>query len=124
MKKILVAEDDPALRELLRENLHLLGYQVDEAGDGEEALRKIEETHPDLVLLDIQMPKLDGISVVKRLRQDPRFARLLVVAVTGFAMRGDREKGMESGFDNYLAKPVSSKELKKLLDELLGIAKA
>ena len=120
MKKILVAEDDPALRELVRETLGMLGYEVIEAVDGEEALRKVRESPPDLVLLDIQMPKLDGQGVLKQIRQDPKLAHLPVVALTGFAMRGDKEKGLATGFDNYLAKPVAGKELKKLLKDMLG----
>jgi CheY-like chemotaxis protein len=120
VKKVLVAEDDPALRELVRETLSLLGYEVVEAADGEEALRKIQESVPDLALLDMQMPKLDGAAVIQRIRSDPRLAKLPVVALTGMAMRGDRESGLESGFDDYLTKPVSAKELKKLLAEMLG----
>lgn len=120
MKKILVAEDNAALRELVRETVEGLGYEVIEAVDGEEALRKIRESPPDLVLLDIQMPKLDGTAVLQRIRQDQRLAALPVIALTAFAMRGDREKGIEAGFDNYLAKPVAVRELKKLLKEMLG----
>src|SRR4051812_31739737 len=101
MKKILVAEDDPALQELIAAKLELLGYQVTVAGDGEQALRKMAETIPDLVLLDIQMPILDGKAVVQRMRKDPRFAGIPVIALTAFAMRGDREKALEAGFDNY-----------------------
>jgi CheY-like chemotaxis protein len=120
MKTILIAEDDPALRELVRETLDMLGYNILEAVDGEDALRKIRLSPPDLVLLDIQMPKLDGAGVLKQIRQDPKLAHLPVVALTGFAMRGDKERGMEAGFDNYLAKPVAGKELKNLLKEMLG----
>ena len=89
MRKILVAEDDLASRELIREILEARGYEVVEVGDGQEAVQKIAEKKPDLVLLDIQMPLLDGFGVLRQLRQDSRFASLPVVAVTSYAMGGD-----------------------------------
>lgn len=113
MKKILVAEDDQPSRELIREILETCGYQVLEARDGREALQRVEETAPDLVLLDIQMPAMDGSAVLRQLRQDSRFASLPVVAVTAYAMRGDREKALAAGFDAYLTKPLNAAALKK-----------
>ena len=121
MRKILVAEDDPASRELLRDILSAWGYDVVEACDGGEALRKIEETGPDLVLLDIQMPVLDGFAVLCQLRQDPRFAALPVVAVTAYAMRGDREKTLKAGFNAYLSKPVDATALRTRIEQLLRV---
>lgn len=120
MKRILVAEDDPAGRELIREILEPHGYQVIEAADGREALRKIEETEPDLILLDIQMPGLDGYAVVRELRRHPRFAALRVVALTAFAMRGDREKVLAAGFDAYLTKPIDTATLRTEIEHWLG----
>jgi CheY-like chemotaxis protein len=92
MTKILIAEDNAVNRELLRELLEMRGYTVVEACDGEEALHMIEQTHPDLLLLDIGMPVLDGFGVMRKIRENPRFASLPVVAVTAYAMQGDREK--------------------------------
>ena len=120
MKKILVAEDDQPSRELIREILETCGYQVLEARDGREALQRVEETAPDLVLLDIQMPAVDGSAVLRQLRQDSRFASLPVVAVTAYAMRGDREKALAAGFDAYLTKPLNAAALKKQIEQLLG----
>ena len=120
MRKILVAEDDPASRELLLEILRAVGYDVVEACDGGEALRKIQETGPDLVLLDIQMPVLDGFAVLRQLRQDPRFAALPVVALTADAMRGDREKTLSASFDAYLSKPVDATALRIQIEQLLN----
>lgn len=117
MKRILVAEDNPVGRELICEILEGLGYEVVEASDGREALQKIEEAKPDLVILDIQMPTLDGLAVVRTLRQDPRFATLRVMALTAFAMRGDREKILAAGFDAYMAKPVTSTALQRQIQE-------
>lgn len=119
MRKILVAEDDLASRELIREILDASGYQVLEAGDGREAIQKIEEAKPDLVLLDIQMPVLDGFAVLRQLRQDPRFATLRVVALTAYAMRGDQEEALAAGFDAYLSKPVDATALRRQIEKLL-----
>jgi CheY-like chemotaxis protein len=121
-RKLLIAEDDPASRELLGDILKMQGYQIVEAEDGEVALQKIEEESPDLVLLDLQMPKLDGLAVVRRLRQNPRFTSLPVVAVTSYAMRGDREKALDAGFDAYLTKPVDAGGVRETVERLLCLA--
>jgi CheY-like chemotaxis protein len=120
MTKILIAEDNAVNRELLRELLEMRGYTVVEACDGEEALRMIEQTQPDLLLLDIGMPVLDGFAVVRKIRENPRLAPLPVVAVTAYAMQGDREKILNSKFDGYLSKPVNSRSLAEELDRLLS----
>jgi CheY-like chemotaxis protein len=120
MSKVLIAEDNAVNRELLRELLEMRGYTVVEACDGGEALRMIEQTHPDLLLLDIGMPVLDGFAVVGKIREDPRLARLPVVAVTAYAMQGDREKILNAKFDGYLSKPVNSQSLAEELDRLLN----
>jgi CheY-like chemotaxis protein len=119
MTKILIAEDNAVNRELLRELLEVRGYTVVEACDGEEALRMIEQTQPDLLLLDIGMPLLDGFAVVRKVRENPRLASLPVVAVTAYAMQGDRERVLNSNFDGYLSKPVNSRSLAEELDRLL-----
>jgi CheY-like chemotaxis protein len=120
MIKVLIAEDNPVNRELLRELLELRGYTVLEACDGQEALRLIEQTQPELMLLDIGMPGMDGFAVVRRIRENPRLAQLPVVAVTAYAMRGDQERVLNSGFDGYLSKPINPSSLTKELDRLLN----
>jgi CheY-like chemotaxis protein len=105
-KKILLVDDNDAVRELLREVLEGAGYEVQEAADGHEALERVEEIRPNLVMLDLQMPKLDGFSVLRALRANPRFASLRVVALTAYAMQGDQERVLGAGFDGYVAKPV------------------
>ena len=107
MIRILVAEDNAVNRELLRELLEARGYTVFEACDGQAALQMIEQTKPELLLLDIGMPLLDGIGVIRKIRENPRLKLLPVVAVTAYAMRGDREKILASGFDGYLSKPLN-----------------
>ena len=111
MKRILIAEDNPVNRELIREILSDCEYEVIEACDGQEALEKIEEVTPDLVLLDIQMPVLDGYQVVRRIRDNPQSAALRVIALTAYAMRGDRDRALAAGFDDYVSKPIDLKTL-------------
>ena len=119
MITVLVAEDNAVNRELIRELLELRGYTVLEACDGQEALGIIERAQPDLLLLDIGMPVLDGFAVVRRIRESPRIARLPIVAVTAYAMQGDRERILDSGFDGYLSKPINPSSLTGELDRLL-----
>jgi two-component system cell cycle response regulator DivK len=119
MKKILVAEDNPSNRELFRELLESWAYEVVEAEDGEAALTLARETNPDAILLDIQMPLLDGYAVLRKLRLDPKLAHLRVMALTAFAMRGDREKALAFGFDAYHSKPINGPVLKNDIEQLL-----
>ena len=119
MKTALIAEDNPVNRELLRELLEMRGFSVVEAPDGEQTLKQIEQTKPDILLLDLNMPVLDGVETLKRIRQDPGLAGLPVLAVTAYAMRGDRERILSSGFDGYVSKPISPSELGTELERLL-----
>jgi two-component system cell cycle response regulator DivK len=119
MIKVLVAEDNAVNRELLRELLETRGYTVSEACDGQEALRMIEQTHPDILLLDIGMPVLDGFAVIRKIRENPRLVTLPVLAVTAYAMQGDRENVLNSGFDGYLSKPINARALADELERLL-----
>jgi CheY-like chemotaxis protein len=105
-RKIVVADDDGVGRELIREALEVSGYEVIEAADGIEAVSRVHDAVPHLVLVDIQMSRLDGYGVLRELRADPQFAGLPVVAVTAFAMRRDREQARAAGFDGYITKPV------------------
>ena len=119
MIRILVAEDNAVNRELLRELLEARGYEVFEACDGQEALHMIEQSRPELLLMDIGMPVLDGFGVIRKIRENPCIAKLPVVAVTAYAMRGDRETILNSGFDGYLSKPLNPSSLTAELDRLL-----
>jgi CheY-like chemotaxis protein len=115
MRRILIAEDNAVNRELLRELLEGRGYAVEEACDGQEALQMIAQSMPDVLLLDLSMPVLDGFATLRRIRENPEMSSLPVLAVTAYAMRGDQEKTVEAGFDGYLSKPISA----SLLDEAL-----
>jgi CheY-like chemotaxis protein len=119
MIKVLIAEDNSVNRELLRELLELRGYTVLEACDGREALQMIEQVQPELLLLDIGMPVMDGFAVIQRIRENPKLAKLPVVAVTAYAMRGDEERILDAGFDGYLSKPVNASALTQELDRVL-----
>jgi len=116
---ILIADDRPSSRELLRTVLQRAGYAVIEAGDGEEALEQAQNGRPDLILLDLQMPKLDGYGVLARLRSDERFRTLPVLALTASAMSGDREKILAAGFTDYLSKPAGPDKLREAVARLL-----
>ena len=120
MTKILIAEDNAVNRELFRELLEARGYIVVEACDGPEALQMIEQTQPDMLLLDIGMPVLDGFGVIRKIRENPRLATLPVLAVTAYAMQGDQEKIMKSGFNGYLSKPVNAGSLAQEVERLLS----
>ncbi len=120
MVNILVAEDNRVNRELLRELLEARGYGVLEAGNGQEVLELLETTVPDVLLLDLGMPVLDGYATVRRIREDARFSKLPVLAVTAYAMLGDREKILNSGFNGYLSKPINAPALWEELRRLLN----
>jgi CheY-like chemotaxis protein len=121
MKKILIAEDNPVNRELLRELLEMQDYEVFEACNGQEALDMIEQLRPDLLILDLGMPVLDGFGAMRKIRADPAFAGLPVLAATAYAMRGDREKTLEAGFDGYVSKPIQPAALKQEIARLLSM---
>jgi len=118
-KRILIADDNDASRELLKEVLETSGYEVIEAADGVEALNGARQQAPDLVLVDIQMPRMDGYEVLRQLRAEPQSAKLQVIALTAFAMQGDRERALEAGFDGYITKPVEIAALREHIRKLL-----
>lgn len=124
MKTILIAEDNAVNRELLRELLESREYKVAEACNGQEALDLIPTLRPDLLLLDLSMPVLDGFATLKKIRETPEMASLTVVAVTAYAMRGDQEKAMQAGFDGYLSKPIDSSLLDRELERVWNLAGA
>jgi len=116
---ILIADDRSSSRELLRTVLQRAGYDVMEADDGEVALEAARTGNPDLILLDLQMPRLDGYGVIAQLRADERFRDLPVLALTASAMRGDREKILAAGFTDYLSKPAGPDLLRDAVARLL-----
>ncbi len=111
MSKILIVDDDPLCRDLLGESLSFMGYETLFASDGLEALELLEQGTPDLILMDLAMPRLDGFGAIRRIRADSRFDKLPVIAVTANAMRGQREEALALGFDDYFTKPVDPMSL-------------
>ena len=110
-ERILVVEDNEKNMKLFRDVLGATGYRTIEATTGGEAVLLATERAPDLVLMDIQMPDVDGVAALRRLRADERTAAIPVLAVTAQAMQGDREHFLAEGFDGYLSKPVNVREL-------------
>ena len=119
MKRILIADDRATSRELLRTVLERQGYAIIEAADGEEALQKARAEAPDLILLDLQMPRRTGYEVLLELRSDPRHAALPIIAITASAMQGDRERALAAGFTGYLTNPVALAQLRSQIHSLL-----
>jgi two-component system, cell cycle response regulator DivK len=119
-KRILVADDRATSRELVRTALERSGYDVSEAVDGRDALEQIRSSAPDLVILDLHMPVVDGYEVVREIRLDTRLRELRVVALTASAMEGDRQKALGAGFDGFLTKPLSLASLRRELAGLLS----
>jgi two-component system cell cycle response regulator DivK len=110
-ERILVVEDNDKNMKLFRDVLGATGYRTLEATTGGEAVELAAEHAPDLVLMDIQMPDVDGVEALRRLRADERTAAVPVLAVTAQAMQGDREHFLAEGFDGYISKPVNVREL-------------
>jgi CheY-like chemotaxis protein len=119
--KVLVADDKATGRELVRTVLEDRGYTVFEARDGVEALEVAHRIQPDLIILDLHMPGLDGFGVIKELRLDSNFATTPVVALTASAMQGDRQRALAAGFTGYISKPVSLKTLRSEVERLLAL---
>ena len=110
-ERILVVEDNEKNMKLFRDVLGASGFRTLEATTGGEAVDMASEHTPDLVLMDIQLPDLDGVQALHRLRSDARTATIPVLALTAQAMRGDRERFLAEGFDGYVSKPVNVREL-------------
>jgi CheY-like chemotaxis protein len=120
MKKVLVADDKETSRELIRTVLEGSGLAVSEASDGLEAVQYARELQPDLVILDLHMPGLDGFGVLAELRRDRNFAATPIMALTASAMQGDRERAMVAGFDSYVSKPIPLPMLRAEVERLLA----
>jgi two-component system cell cycle response regulator DivK len=110
-ERVLVVEDNDKNMKLVRDVLQATGYSTLEATTGEEAIELALSQAPALVLMDVQLPGIDGVEALERLRQNERTVSIPVLALTAQAMSGDRERFLEAGFDGYLAKPVDVREL-------------
>ena len=119
-EQILVVEDNQKNMKLLRDLLEATGYRTLEASTGGQALMLASEHRPALVLMDIRLPDMDGVEALRRLRMDERTASIPVLAITAQAMKGDRERFGEAGFDGYLSKPLDIDEFLATVEQHCG----
>ncbi|MBX9946548.1 MAG: response regulator [Reyranella sp.] len=119
-KKILVVEDTEDNRQILRDLLGMAGYDMVEAHDGAQGVAMAAEHRPDLILMDIQMPVLDGYEATRRIKADPALAAIPIVAVTSYALSGDEQKARDAGCNDYIAKPYSPRQMLAKVREILG----
>jgi two-component system, cell cycle response regulator DivK len=117
--KILIVEDNTQNRLLMVDILVAHGYEVLEAHDGLEGIKMARELQPDLILLDMQMPVMDGLEAARILKADPSTRAIKILAVTSFAMKGDRERILKAGANEYMAKPIDTRQLPVLVQKLL-----
>lgn len=118
-KRILVVEDQEDLRSMLRDLLTVSDYSVIEAADGAAGIAMAKSERPDLILMDIQMPVIDGYEATRQIKADPANDGIPVIAVSSFAMKGDEEKARSAGCDHYVTKPYSPMQLLKIVRSLL-----
>lgn len=108
---ILIVDDNPLNLKLARVVLSLEGFDVRTATDAEEALLLLKDVHPHLILMDIQLPGLDGLELTRRLKEDPATRDIIIVAITAYAMKGDEERALSAGCDGYISKPINTQTL-------------
>jgi CheY-like chemotaxis protein len=120
MARILLVEDNELNRDMLSRRLVRRGYQVEIAVDGRQGLSMAGAVSPDLILLDLSLPEMDGWEVLRQLKQDPNMNRIPVVALTAHALVTDRNRALEAGFDDYDIKPVEMLRLLKKMETLLN----
>ena len=119
-KRILVVEDQEDLRCILRDLLEGSGYAVTEAADGQAGVVKAQSERPNLILMDIQLPVLDGYEATRQIKADPILKAIPIIAVSSYAMKGDEEKARAAGCDHYVTKPHSPLQLLRIIQGFLG----
>lgn len=118
-KKILIVEDNEQNLKLFHDLLITKGYKVMSARDGDSALAKIYQEIPDLIIMDIQIPRIDGIEVTRRIRKKFPAEEIVIIAVTAHAMKGDREDLLKAGFDDYMPKPINISTFLQTVEDYL-----
>jgi two-component system cell cycle response regulator DivK len=118
-KRILVVEDEEDNRQILRDLLRTTGYELVEAEDGAQAVEAVARQRPDLILMDIHLPNMDGYEATRRIRSDPENKGIPIIAVTSYALTGDDAKALAAGCDGYVAKPFSPRQLLAKIREYL-----
>jgi CheY-like chemotaxis protein len=121
--EILIVDDNPGNTKLLTFVLENQGYQVKTAASADEALLVLREFRPRLILMDVQLPGMDGLELTRRLKKDPTHGNAIIVAVTASAMKGDEEKAVEAGCDAYITKPIDTRALPRIVASYLDAAR-
>lgn len=119
-KTILIVEDEPRNLKLLRDLLQRFGYETMEATDGEQGVELARARIPNLILMDIMMPKMDGLEATRIIKADTNTKHIPIIALTSYAMKGDRERTIEAGCDGYIAKPIDIQEVLKAIEHFLS----
>jgi two-component system cell cycle response regulator DivK len=117
---VVIVDDNPINLKLLRVVLAGAGYAVRTAQDAEDALALLQDFHPRLILMDLQLPGMDGLELTRMLKAAPETCDIVIIAVTSYAMKGDRERALAAGCDDYVTKPVDTRELPRLVNRHLG----
>jgi two-component system cell cycle response regulator DivK len=120
MRRVLVVEDNSDNMTLISDVLHSLGYQVLAAKDGEEGIKSARSEKPDLILMDLSLPRVDGWTATRAIKNDPGLAETPIIALTAHAMVGDRERALEAGCNDYVSKPINMRDLTTKLRRYLG----
>jgi two-component system cell cycle response regulator DivK len=119
-KRILVVEDQEDNRRIIRDMLSATDYELTEAANGEEALAAVARERPDLILMDIQLPGIDGYEATRRIKADPSLNSIPIIAVTSYALSGEEQKARAAGCDDYVAKPYSPRQLLAKIRQRIG----
>jgi len=119
-KVIMHVEDNEYNRKIVRDLLSKGNYELVEVRDGEAALAELARCRPDLILMDVQLPKLSGLDVTRRIRSDPALSEIPIIALTSFALSGDDRRALDAGCNAYIAKPFRPRELLEMITRLVG----
>jgi CheY-like chemotaxis protein len=117
--QILVVDDNPTNLKLASDVLEMEGYSTVQAADAEEAQKMLAQTTPDLILMDIALPGMDGLTLTRKLKADEKFKHVPIIALTAFAMKGDDQKALDAGCDGYITKPIDTRKLAQQVAECL-----
>ena len=119
-KEILIIDDNPTNLKLEKILLSIEGYMIRTANDAEEALKVLQSYHPQLILMDLQLPGMSGFALTKKLKKDPIYRDIIILAVTAYAMKGDKEKALAAGCDGYITKPIDTRTFPGIIANYLA----
>ena len=119
LARVLIVEDNPLNLKLVRDVLLMAGFEVIEARTGEDGVARAQDSQPDLILMDLQLPGVDGTQAMRTIKASPSGSGIPIVALTAFAMSEDRDRALRNGFDGYLSKPISVRDLPRQIADLL-----